>query len=64
MDFKRAQEIVNSSNHIEVLYEGKAVWIAGLNPHNKTAEIQQGPQAVEGKKEVAVQKLVDNGVIG
>lgn len=40
MDFERAQKIVNSADTYEVFYRGKLVWITGLHPNNKTADIE------------------------
>jgi small acid-soluble spore protein H (minor) len=32
LDIKRAKEIVNSPEDIEVTYHGKSVWINSINP--------------------------------
>lgn len=39
MDLNRAQEILNSSETIEVLYQGKPVWINNINPADQRAYI-------------------------
>ncbi|GAW93412.1 H-type small acid-soluble spore protein [Calderihabitans maritimus] len=46
MDFKRAQEIINSPETYEVFYKGKPVWINALDPDHETAEVEvfgEGP---------------------
>ncbi|SET63560.1 small acid-soluble spore protein H (minor) [Natronincola peptidivorans] len=62
MNFNRAQEIVNSPNHIEVLHQGKPVWITGLDSQRNVAEVQEEAQAVGNKKEVPLKELIENGV--
>ncbi len=42
MNFGRAQEIVNSPVTIEVLYDGKPIWIEELNPVKQTALVSSG----------------------
>lgn len=56
MDFQRAQEIVNSPNHIQVLHQDKSVWIKSLNSQAQTAEVTSGPQ-FEDKMTVPVNEL-------
>ncbi|MBO8127924.1 MAG: H-type small acid-soluble spore protein [Peptococcaceae bacterium] len=58
MDFKRAQEIVNSEETIEVLNNGVPVWIENLNPAKNTATVRplEGPEIV---REVPVTELVE-----
>lgn len=63
MDFNRAQEIVNSPNHIEVLHQGKSVWITELDSKRQMATVQEEGQVAEGVKEVPVNQLVEKGVI-
>ncbi|AOY75039.1 H-type small acid-soluble spore protein [Clostridium formicaceticum] len=63
MNFKRAQEIVNSPNHIEVQHQGRSVWITGLDAQNQTAEIQEGIDIAADKIEVPVDELVEKGAM-
>ncbi|SNS42023.1 small acid-soluble spore protein H (minor) [Anaerovirgula multivorans] len=63
MDFNRAQEIVNSPNHIEILHQGKSVWITGLDAQRQVAKVQDEEHVAEGIKEVPIQQLIENGVI-
>lgn len=39
MDFKRAQEIFNSQDTIEVFYNNNSVWIEGIHPENETVDV-------------------------
>lgn len=56
MRFETAQEIFNSPEKINVLYEGKPVWIHNLDPQKETASITF--TGSEGEKiEVPVKKL-------
>lgn len=63
MDFRRAQEIVNSPDHIIVLHQGKPIWIAGLNPQYQTAEVQEKPHVSGTTREVAVDELIEQGSV-
>ncbi|AKL96961.1 small acid-soluble spore protein H family [Clostridium aceticum] len=63
MNFKRAQEIVKSPSHIEVLHQGRSVWITGLDAQNQTAEIQEGIDIAADKMEVPVDELIENGTM-
>ncbi len=40
MDFQRAHEIISSKGVIDVEYQGKSVWLKGLNKQTQEAEIQ------------------------
>ncbi len=40
MDLKRARQIINSEETIEVLHNGTPVWIESLNPENFTATVK------------------------
>ncbi|MCC5911008.1 MAG: H-type small acid-soluble spore protein [Clostridiaceae bacterium] len=63
MDFKRAEEIVKSAQHIEVLHNSKPVWINELHADKQTAEVQESLHPTAAKKEVPVNELKENGVI-
>jgi H-type small acid-soluble spore protein len=39
MDIQRARKILESSQNIDVLYEGESVWIDDLNPTDNTARV-------------------------
>lgn len=39
MELKRAQEIINSANNIDVFYEGNPVWIEGIDSNKGNADI-------------------------
>ncbi|MDA5107649.1 MULTISPECIES: H-type small acid-soluble spore protein [Brevibacillus] len=39
MDVKRAQEILRSSDKIEVQYKGQPVWIDGVDERTATARV-------------------------
>lgn len=39
LDIRRAEQILDSPEKIDVLFEGKSIWIHNLNIHYKTAEI-------------------------
>ncbi|USG65245.1 H-type small acid-soluble spore protein [Brevibacillus ruminantium] len=39
MDLNRAQEIIRSTDKIEVQYQGKSVWIDGVDEHTETARV-------------------------
>jgi len=58
MDFKRAQQIINSDDTIKVLFDGSPVWIESLSPENMTARVKplNGPG---GTREVPVTELVE-----
>ncbi|ADL07020.1 H-type small acid-soluble spore protein [Thermosediminibacter oceani] len=59
MDFQRAQEILNSSDTYEVFYQGKLVWIKGLNPDDNTADVEILGEKIHTK--VPVNELVEGG---
>ncbi|ADG82034.1 small acid-soluble spore protein, H-type [Thermincola ferriacetica] len=58
MDYKRAEEIVNSPEMIDVRYNGAPVWIEGLNPEQQTAVISSDVFA-EPVKTVPVRQLTE-----
>lgn len=37
---KRVEEILNSSQNIEVLYNGQPIWIEDINKTNSTAKVK------------------------
>jgi small acid-soluble spore protein H (minor) len=39
MDIQRARKILESSQNIDVVYEGESVWIDDVNPDDNTARI-------------------------
>lgn len=39
MDIKRAKEIINSSNNIEVLYNGDLVWLENVKGDSMKIEV-------------------------
>lgn len=40
MDFQRAHEIISSKGVINVEYQGKPVWLNGLNKQTQEAEVE------------------------
>ncbi|WP_028307211.1 H-type small acid-soluble spore protein [Desulfitibacter alkalitolerans] len=58
MQYSRAEEILNSSRTIEVLYEGEPVWINSLNPDQQTAKVTLG--ASNKRIDVHVNELIEN----
>ena len=40
MDAKRAQDIIESNDKIQVQYNGQSIWIAEVNPSKNTANIK------------------------
>jgi len=44
MNFHRAEEIINSNETIEVLFNNKPVWINNLDPEGKVAQITDSEQ--------------------
>ncbi|WZL72451.1 H-type small acid-soluble spore protein [Clostridiaceae bacterium 35-E11] len=40
MDFKRAQEILSSTQSITVFHNGSSIWIESLDPNNQTALVR------------------------
>ncbi len=59
MDFKRAEEIINSPEKIEVIFEGKSIWIHNLNLKDKTAVISLNNETKE-ILDVPVNTLTEN----
>ncbi|WP_227762680.1 H-type small acid-soluble spore protein [Zhaonella formicivorans] len=60
MDFARAQEILNSPETFEVLYQGLPVWIEYLNSANQTALVTSD-FLPGGSSTVPVEQLVEEG---
>lgn len=58
MDFIRAQEIFNSPETFEVLYNKTPIWIEELNPGQDTALVSS-PVFDGGTKTVPVEQLVE-----
>ncbi|HJV46302.1 MAG TPA: H-type small acid-soluble spore protein [Bacillota bacterium] len=58
MDVTRAQEIYQANERINVEFEGKPVWIEGIDNQSKTARVYKegNPQ---DKLTVAVSELVE-----
>lgn len=56
MDYHRAEEILNSEETIEVLYNKKPVWINNLDPHKKTAQLTDSDQK---SIDIPVQDLIE-----
>lgn len=54
MNFQEAQEIFNSTETIDVRHGGKSVWINGLNPQDKTANVSAAGESYI----VPIQELV------
>lgn len=57
LDHHRVEEILESPEKIEVLYEGKSVWINNLNADKQTAEVTINENSK--KINVPVEKLVE-----
>lgn len=54
MNYEEAQQIFNSADTIDVKHGGKSVWINGLNPQDRTANV-----SAAGKSYIVpVQELV------
>lgn len=62
MEFNRAQEIINSSEKIEVHHQGEAVWLVDLDNQTNTARVSQGPQ-FNAEKEVPISELREVGLM-
>lgn len=58
MDFKRAQQIINAEETIDVFLDGSPVWIESLSPGDNTAMVTP-VNGVGGVKEVPVKSLVE-----
>jgi H-type small acid-soluble spore protein len=58
MDFQRAQEIINSPGYIEILHEGRPIWIDALHTQENTAEIRENKSSKETKI-VPVNELIE-----
>lgn len=60
MDSKRAEQIMQSSETVQVLYQGSPVWIESIKDNN-TAEITY----IDGKRkiEVPIYLLVENNPV-
>ena len=61
MNFDRAQQIINSSENIDVTYNGREVWIDNLNPSNNTAQVKL-PVNSNNVIEVPLDKLNERGL--
>lgn len=57
MNFHRAEEIVNSNETIEVLYNNEPVWIDNLDSDRKIAQITDSEQ---NSLEVPIEELFEN----
>ncbi len=57
LDHHRVEEILESPEKIEVLYEGKSIWINNLNADKQTAEVTINENSK--KINVPVEKLVE-----
>jgi len=57
MDLRRAQEIMESSDTISVLYQNKPVWIENLNEMDNTAQVSYTD--TKAGAVVSVNKLVE-----
>lgn len=57
MNFHRAEEIINSDETIEVLYNNKPVWINNLDPDRRIAQITDSEQ---NSLDVPVEELFEN----
>ncbi|MCL5934945.1 MAG: H-type small acid-soluble spore protein [Firmicutes bacterium] len=55
MDFERVRKIVKSEETIEVLHQGKPVWIESLDSSRNTASVSYGGETYM----VPVQELVE-----
>jgi small acid-soluble spore protein, H-type len=63
MDLKRARQIINSEETIEVLHNGTPVWIESLNPENFTATVK--PLNDRGSsRQVPLGELEENSAAG
>jgi small acid-soluble spore protein H (minor) len=58
MDVNRAQEIIRSKEKIEVQYQGKSVWIDGVDETTATARVHPEGNPTESMT-VAIDQLVE-----
>jgi small acid-soluble spore protein H (minor) len=58
MDVNRAQEIIQAKEKIEVQYQGKSVWIDGVDEKTATARVHTEGNPTESMT-VAVDQLVE-----
>lgn len=58
MDVNRAQQIVNSPNEIEVMYNGNSIWIEHVNENESTARVHKRENP-DTEMTVQVQDLVE-----
>lgn len=58
MNNSRVEEILNSSENIDVTYQGKSVWITTINTDQDTAMVQM-PVGSNNKIEVPVGELIE-----
>lgn len=59
MDFTRAQQILNSEETFQVMFDGSPVWIESLNLKNQTAKVR--PLNGQGNiQEVSITQLVES----
>lgn len=56
MKVERAKEILQSPNTIEVIYQGKSVWITDIDANNQTAHVQM-PTTTNNIIQVPVDQL-------
>lgn len=58
MNVNRAQEIIQAKEKIEVQYQGKSVWIDGVDQRTATARVHMEENPTESMT-VAVDQLVE-----
>ena len=64
MQFERAREIFFSPSTVEVLHDGKPVWITHLHSNNGNAEVKHITSTKNEIAEVPVNELTEGRVIG
>ena len=57
MDVKRAQEILNAAEKIDVQYNGELVWIDSVDEQNRTATVRSEEQPNPTPETVPVELL-------
>ncbi|MFP4016845.1 MAG: H-type small acid-soluble spore protein [Halanaerobiales bacterium] len=60
MNTTRAQQIINSSEEINVTYQGKSVWLTDINSGNNTATVKM-PVHSDNIVEVPLAQLIEQG---
>ncbi len=58
MQANRAQEILNSSQEIEVTYQGTPIWITNVDTTNNKAQVKM-PSTSNNLVEVSVNDLIE-----